>query len=139
MRRTVHETSGPTVLLFVHLSRPTRVWSHFSSRPSRDVERSVVGERASVGSRRSVSCFPPTRPGLCSCAALPPMVCAERSASREVQLMPLCYYYVCSTLIPLAQGDYLAVSLSTHHMVVILHSTGRDFVCACGLAMLQPC
>ena len=35
------------------------------------------------------------------------MVCAERSASREVQLMPLCYYYVCFTLIPLAQGDYL--------------------------------
>ena len=64
MRRTVHETSGPTVLLFVHLSRPTRVWSHFSSRPSRDVVRSVVGERASVGSRRSVSCFPPARPGV---------------------------------------------------------------------------
>ncbi len=64
MQRTVHETSGPrtgrcapTVLLLVHLSRPTRVWSHFSSRPSRDVERSVVGERASVGSRRSVSCL----------------------------------------------------------------------------------
>ncbi len=63
MRRTVHETSGPTVLLFVHLSRPTRVWSHFSSRPSRDVERSVVGERASDGSRRSVSCLREGRDG----------------------------------------------------------------------------
>ena len=49
--------------------------------------------------------------GLCSCAALPPMVCAERSASREVQLMPLCYYYVCFTLIPLAQGDYLTAKV----------------------------
>ena len=39
------------------------------------------------------------------------MVCAERSASCEVQLMPLCYYYVCFTLIPLAQGDYLTAKV----------------------------
>ena len=41
--------------------------------------------------------------------------------------MPLCYYYVCSTLIPLAQGDYL--HNSTLHLQVLRPITVGHFAC----------
>ena len=53
-------------------------------------------------------CFPPTRPGLCSVAALVHMVSAECRASCEVQCCP--YATDIDVILTLAQGDYLATA-----------------------------